>query len=132
MAPDDFNNIASGIQAIITSLSIIIVGIWTYKRFILQQERYPNLMFTSDIDFIGKQNNEWLVEIVAHIENKGKAQHKMTNFNFDLNALFLNDKLILTEKWGGQVDFPNQITKGSFLPASRSFFFIDPGTTAKY
>ena len=132
MNPEDFDHITSAIQAIITSGSIIIAGIWAYRKFILQQEKYPNIIFNTDINFIGKQNNEWLIEVVANIENKGKAQHKMKNFNFDINALFASDELVLLDKWGGQVNFPNQIINGSFLPSNMGFFFVDPGTTAKY
>jgi hypothetical protein len=132
MNPESFDHIFSGIQAIVTSLSIIAAGIWAYWKFIFQQEKYPNIIFSTDINFIGKQNNEWLIEVIAIIENKGKAQHKMKSFCFDINALFHSDKLISLDKWGGQVDFPSHITKGSFLPSNRSFFFVDPGTTAKY
>ena len=118
--------------SIINSLSIAIAGGWILYKFILQQEKYPNINFTVDINTIGKQDNYWIIELIAIIDNKGKAQHKMNEFNFDLNALFLNDKLRIEEKWGNQIDFPNELISGSFLPKHAAFFFVDPGTTAKY
>lgn len=41
-----------------------------------------------------------MIELIALIENKGKAQHRMKDFGFDLNALFTNDKIETKEKWG--------------------------------
>ena len=54
------------------------------------------------------------------------------NFEFDLNALFSQEPLGISEKWGGQVNFPHLITNGSFLPKDLRFFFVDPGIKAKY
>jgi hypothetical protein len=132
MTSQDFNDFFGGIESIITSISIAVVGIWTYRKFVLQQERYPNLVFVASVNFIGEHKNEWLVELVADVENKGKAQHKMKNFNFDLNAIFEENDLIESEKWGKQINFPNLLIKGSFLPDDVDFFFVDPGTTARY
>jgi hypothetical protein len=132
MTLEDWQILAQAVQSIITAISIVVAGIWAYRRFIVQQEKYPNINFTADINLIGKQNDEWLVELIALIENKGKAQHKMMNLNFDLNVIYDNENLITSDKWGGQVDFKHQVAKGSFLPGNMTLFFIDPGTTAKY
>ena len=132
MTIEEWDKLSSTLQAIITSLSIVIAGIWAYRRFVIQQEKYPNLIFRADINVIGKQGDDWLVELIALIDNKGKAQHKMKNFKFGLNAIFQDAALTTSDEWGGQVDFNHKIAKGSFLPATRTFFFIDPGTTAKY
>lgn len=128
----EFKDLTEILNSILTTLSIIIGGGWVFYRFILQQERYPNINFSTDILIIGKQDNYWIIELIAIIDNKGKAQHRMKDFGFDLNALFVDDKVKTIEKWGGQVDFPNRLTFGSYLPKHQSFFFIDPGTTAKY
>lgn len=132
MCIEDWANIASILQSIVTAGALVVGGIWTYLKFIRQQEKYPNIEFLADINLIGKQDDHWIAEIIATIENKGKAQHKMSNFEFDLNALFSNDKVELTEKWGNQVNFPHRIAEGSFIPPDLDFFFIDPGTKAKY
>jgi hypothetical protein len=132
MTIETWERLTSIIQSVVTFLSIIVAGSWAYRRFIIQQERYPNINFTADINIIGKQNNEWVLELIAFIENKGKVQHKIKKFNFDLNAIFKNENLTTSDEWGGQVDFTHPITEGSFLPQATKFFFVDPGTTAKY
>jgi len=132
MTIENWKNVAAALQSIATIASFIIGGIWVYLRFIRQQEKYPNIEFLADIEFLGFQNDWWLVEIIASIENKGKAQHKMNEFRFDLNALYPDDPIEVSKKWGGQVNFPRLIAEGSFLPEKFSFFFLDPGTKAKY
>jgi hypothetical protein len=128
----EFKDLAGIITSILTSLSIIIGGGWVIYRFILQQERFPNNNFTTDINVIGKKDKYWIIELCAFIENKGKSQHRMKEFGFDLNAIFLNDKIETDERWGGQVNFPQEIVTGSYLPKQCKYFFIDPGTEAKY
>ncbi|HRH48063.1 MAG TPA: hypothetical protein PLP23_04915 [Panacibacter sp.] len=132
MTLEDFKNWTDIISSTLTSLSIIIGGSWVVYRFILQQERYPNINFSTDINVIGIQDGHWIVELIALVENKGKAQHRMKDFGFSLNVMFANDKVETKEKWGGQVDFPTKLAGGSYLPKHLTYFFIDPGTIAKY
>ena len=132
MTLEAFKNYAVASQAIATVISFIIGAIWVYMKYIRQQEKYPHIGFTADINFVGKQQGFWIVELIAFIENKGKVQHKINDFAFDLNALYPEDNIDLSQEWGGQVNFPHLVTKGSFLPRRLSFFFIDPGVKAKY
>jgi len=123
---------ASIAQSVFTVLSIIVGGWWVYLKFVRAQEKYPNLEFTADINPIGIQNGMLVVELLAYIENKGKAQHKMASLDFDLNALMPGDALVSDQRWGGQINFPAELCRGSFLPARYKYFFVDPGTKAKY
>jgi hypothetical protein len=120
------------VQSFATTLSLIVGGWWVYKRFVRAQEKYPNIEFSADINVIGEQNGWLIVELIGYAENKGKAQLRMEEFNFDLNALLPHDPVLADKRWGGQVDFPHEICMGSFLPAAEKFFFVDPGTKAKY
>src|SRR4029079_9446431 len=99
MTIEEFEKLASAIASIVTAISIVIAGWWAYNRFIRQQENYPNLQFVADINLIGIQDGEWLIELVAMVENKGKVQHKMSDFTFVLDAIYRTDKLIASENW---------------------------------
>src|SRR5262245_41732546 len=107
---------ASGVQSLVTAASLVIGGIWVYLRYVRQQERYPNLEFTADINFVGPQAGWWIVELVALVENKGKGQHRMNDLVFDLKALRPNDPLELNSIYGNQVDFLHLVAEGSFRP----------------
>jgi hypothetical protein len=132
-------NLAQAAQAGVTALALVVGGIWAYRKFGLRQERYPHIETSADINFIGKHNNfngkhedHWIIELIAWIENKGTAQHKMSDFYFDVYHLLPNDLLAKEENYGGQASFPHFTIKGSFLPNRSAFFFVDPGIKAKY
>lgn len=120
------------LESLATILAIGIGGIWTYRRFIRQRENHSLIDFSVDIVFHSKLKDWWIVEVVAYIENKGKVQHKIELFEFELASLNSTDKVEITEQFGGQVHFPNIITKGSFLPKKYRYFFVEPGLKNKY
>ena len=128
---EEINSIAATCQSFATVASFIIGGIWVYLKYI-RQEKYPNIEFSADVNFIGRQGDFWLVELIATVENKGKSQHKMKHFQFDLNAINLETEIHTDERWGNQINFPLLLAQGSFLPKKYNFFFIDPGVKAKY
>jgi hypothetical protein len=49
-----------------------------------------------------------------------------------LSALYSNDPVEPADQYGGQVHFPHLVAKGSWLPSSKDYFFIEPGVKAKY
>jgi hypothetical protein len=132
-------NLAQAAQGGVTALALVVGGIWAYRKFVLRQERYPHIETSADINFIGKHNNfkgqyedHWVIELIAWVENKGTAQHRMSEFYFDLYHLLPDDPLEEKEIYGGQAAFPHLTTKGSFLPKLSEFFFVDRGIKAKY
>jgi hypothetical protein len=128
----DFKCIVEIAESIAKILGILIGGWWVYYKFIRQRENQPLIDFTVDIIFHAKQKDYWIVELVAYIENKGKVQHRLYDFPFDLAGLNIENNVELTQKFGNQVYFPNIIATGSFLPARSEYFFIEPGLKNKY
>ncbi len=123
-----FEIIASGV----TTLAIIAGGIWAYFRFVRQRENSALIDFSVDIKFISKKNNWWVVEVLAYIENRGKVQHRIKEFTFDLSSLDVENSVETSSRYNNQVYFPNDVAEGSFLPNNCSFFFIEPGLKNKY
>ena len=103
-------------QSAATVLSIMIGGWWVYSKFVRAQKRYPNMEFLADINPIGLQNGVIIVELIACIENKGNAQHKMNGLAFDLSALRAGDPIVSDQRWGGQINFPLEVCRGG-VPA---------------
>jgi hypothetical protein len=104
-----------------------------WRRFIRQLEDYSHIQSSAEINIVGKQSDGWIVEVIGIIENKGKVQHKITEYKFNLDALREKDDVVPSDKWGGQVDFPlSLVEEGSLLPWHYDYFFIDPGVTARY
>jgi hypothetical protein len=128
----EFNDFASAIQAIVASASLIVGGYWVYARFVRQQERFAHIESDADIVVLGRQGGYWIVEIAALLQNKGKVQLEVKDLGFDLNAITDVDDIETDPRWGGQVHFPHNIAKGTFLPEKYSHFFIGPGISARY
>ncbi len=128
----NWKDLVTAVQSVVTTVSVIVGGVWVYLKYIRQQEKYPNVEFSADLNLVGKQGDWWVVEIIAIIDNKGKAQHRMNDFAFELDGIYSGDPIETNERWRNQVDFRHSLAKGSFLPTDLEYFFIDPGVKSKY
>lgn len=128
----DLKDVTSIVQSFVTALALIIGGVWAYRRYVVEENRFPHIETSAEINFVGLHGDYWIVELRAVLNNKGKVQHKIAKFGFDLNALFSGDNVDPSSEWGGQINFPHEIAKGSLLPRSLKNFVIGPGVTAKY
>lgn len=140
------------VQSVATVSALAIGGWWTYKKFIMQGENRPLIVFSADIEFHALKDDYWIVELIAYIENKGKVQHRVNKFDFILEGLSLQNKVELNKIHREQVDFPLVLVKNSFLPGNKNnedgnsiksgdnfkagkpidYFFIEPGLKNKY
>jgi hypothetical protein len=105
MSWEDWKNACATFQSLVTGVGVIFGGIWAYRRYVRQEENNPYIEFSADLNFIGKQAGWWIVEITAFVENKGKVQHRMREFTFELDAIYRADPVALDPRWGNQVNF---------------------------
>lgn len=126
----DMKDILDAIEALATVLALAIGGYWTYSKFIRQRDNFAFIEFTVDMNFIGKQDGKWIVELIAYLENKGKVQHTFSDLLFDFEALYEGDSVLSNELYGGQAHFPHQLAKRPWIPPGK--YFIEPGLRAKY
>ncbi|MEJ2363659.1 MAG: hypothetical protein P8075_01955 [Deltaproteobacteria bacterium] len=129
---EKLSQLAASIESIATVIALVLGGLWAYRRFVRQREDYPHIDFRVDLRFVGLHSGSWVVEIIAWLENKGRVQHKISKFTFDLRYLIDSDKLQRAEQFGGQILFPHKAAKGSWLPQDWEFTFIDPGIRTHY
>ncbi len=117
---------------LVTPIGLLIAGLWAYRRYVIEEIKYPHIETSAEIEFIGQKDAFWIVELRAVLENKGRAQHRFGDLNFELSSISRTDDIVEREQWGGQIDFPNAIKSANFLPKSYNFFFIGPSVTARY
>ena len=123
----------SDIQSIITFIGIVVGGGWAFWKFIVHKEAHPRIEFSVDINFVGKQGDEWLIEILGLLENKGKVPHKMSNLQFDVKYLKGSDPLDENAKFGDQIDIKNMLKASSWLPSADDVFArLYPGVSMRY
>jgi len=129
---EQFEQLAGSIESLATVVALLIGGFWTYRKFIRQREDFPHIDFSVDLRFVAVQGDTWVVEVIAWLENKGKVQHRISDFYFELAYLKNSDELIDAQEYGGQLLFPNNAIKASWLPAEWSYTFIEPGIRTHY
>ena len=111
----NFLNFFEGLKTIATALGILIGGGWAIWKFILVKETFPKLDFKVDVNFVGKQKEEWLIEILGFIENKGMVPYEISNLIFDVKYLLNTDTLQENPKYDEQIDIKNILNSKSWI-----------------
>lgn len=133
MSLDEAKTLVEIIKNLVETTAVTVGGVWAYYRFVRQREAHPHIQFDVDVIFVVRQGNQWLVELQAQIENKGKVQHRISNLSFDLRCLSTTDAIVDgDENINYQVDLSRLVKKGSWIPSSWDWTFIEPGTTQRY
>jgi hypothetical protein len=97
------------------------------------REHVPRVDFHVDIRFVGPHQGAWITEVLAFIDNKGAVKYETQLLKFELRALLESDPLVAgSESIGFQTEIPHVLKTGSWLPASWSGTFIEPGISTKY
>lgn len=118
---------------IVETLAIIVAGLWAFWRFILQRESHAKIEFDVNLEIIGYQNNQCLVEVIASITNKGNVRHIIRDFQFSMFTLSDIDTIVLgNDDINNQVKFKKIIDSRSWFPDSYNYSFIDSGVTQNY
>ena len=136
---EPFKNLTESIQAIVTSLAIVVGGIWAYFRFRRTREGRPLIQTDLDIRFVYNQNGRWFVDLVAFLENKGKARLEIQKFDFEFryslpgdtataNTVLVPDMFDLEDG----LKFPMHLeVKGPWLTPDDSIF-LEPGVRIRH
>lgn len=132
-------------QSIITIAAIIIGGIWTYFKFINRREAHPKIIFEVDVRTIGKIGDNWIIELMAILENKGLVRHRIDASTFTFNIRYLTEKdeiknehIPQTGNKTYQVNFKNELKlrkdekENKWLADDWNYTFVEPNTIQKY
>lgn len=117
-------------------LAVIVGGLLAYRlasrRKDAKGSERADIQSSADVSFLGRQDGFWIVELKAVLTNKSRVQRKVEKFWFNLNAIHADDPIEVSKKWDGQVDFGNEVAKGSFVPKGYAYCVIGPSITATY
>ena len=126
-------NYAQAVQSIGTVVAVIIGGIWAYFRFIRQREHSQRIEFLVDIEFVGLQDDQWLIEALAFIENKGLVNQIIKDLSFTLRYVDSDDRISDGDKEiNFQANISRELKKGVWVPESWEATFIEPGLKTRY
>ncbi len=121
------------IQAVFTLSAAVIAGAWAIAKVLRRHEHRARIEFSVDISFVGIQGTDWLIEVVALVDNKGLVRHTIENFSFHLRTIQSSDELAEGgPKINNQVSIPFLLKEGSWIPKNWGDTFIDPGIRTRY
>ena len=140
MDTNNLKDISEILKNLMTTLAIVVGGIWAFRKYILQRENVAKIHSSLSIAFISKNNNFWVTEIAALIENKGLVKHKIFSSTFLFELRYISkDSNLINQKIDSnhethQVLFDKpiylnekQIIENKWLPENWEFITIEPG-----
>ncbi len=66
---ETIKDIADIAKNLATVGGVIIGGLWAYRCFIRQEEDFPHIEFSADINFVAEKGDWWIVELISTIRN---------------------------------------------------------------
>lgn len=116
-----------------SSLIAIIAGIYALYKYFKRDELFPRIQFDVDIHFIGSQNDEVVLEIIALIENKGVVPIKLDDLRFSLRSIKADEELSFgTDNINGQLLFETKVKDSSWIGQHWNYTFVYPGVKTRY
>lgn len=133
MNAPDFSTLFEFIGKGVTAVAAIAAAWWAFEKWRRQDEHFPRMFFEVTANFLGMQNDQWIVEVIAVLENKGVVPLKIKSFGFVLRGLRRSSPLKRGDQSvRGQLFFPDVISEGHFVPASWGYSFVYPGVKTEY
>ena len=121
------------LQSVAALVVLVLGAFWGYFKWRKRREHAPRLEFTVDVNFVGLHKGQWLVEVLALVDNKGLVQHRIREFSFDLRTLDVNDPIEEGEKEiNYQTRIPRKVKEAAWIPRDWESTFIEPGLKTRY
>jgi hypothetical protein len=94
-------NIAWGNFKVVTTLSawwgVLVTAVsaaWVIWLFIIRREAEPGAELDLNVEFVGRQDGKWLIEVVAKLTNRGAVRHWYRQFRVVVRYLLPGDEII--------------------------------------
>lgn len=83
---------------ILKLVASVLVGVvsagWVLWLFLIRREAEPGAELDLDVEFLGKQDGKWLIEVVAKITNRAGVRHWYRQFRVVVRYLLPEDEII--------------------------------------
>jgi hypothetical protein len=128
MTPQEWKDATAGIQSVVTALAILGGGVWALARFWREREGAPRIQFDTTARFVGRKDEQWLVELLATLENRGKIRQRIEKFTFRVTCATTTDEMVGVSV----VPFQHECASGSWISKDWSYTFVEPGVKQSY
>jgi hypothetical protein len=72
----------------------LVSAMWAVWLFLLRREAEPGAELDLSVDFVGRQNGQWLIEVVARLTNRGAVRHWYRQFQVVVRYLLPEDRIV--------------------------------------
>jgi hypothetical protein len=121
-----------------TLLLAAVSAMWIIWLFLTKRQGEPGGELQIHVDFVGQQNDNWLIEVSAILTNRSLVRHRYGAFRLKVRYL-LPDDIIKdgVKKLNYQLYFPRTIDEGANRINKKPRFFanaeyIDPGLSFRH
>lgn len=123
------------VEAVATWLFGIAAAVWVVTQFLLRRESAPGAELELHVDFVARQQGQFLIEISATLANRGFVQQRYGDFRLVVRYLMPDDPIADGgERLFHQVRFPHTIDER--IGGARRIFanaqYIDPRLTFRH
>jgi hypothetical protein len=125
---------AETLFALVSTVALIVGGMWAFVRFVLHWELFPRINMSVGVNFVGRLEAGWMVEVIARVTNSGMVPHTVTALDFELRGIKYDDELIDgSPAIREQLYFKNLIREKSWITAEKQKHMrLMPKVTLRY
>jgi hypothetical protein len=102
---------------------------------LLEKERShaPHIVFVVDCRFHGPTDEEYVVECVININNKGRIRQEVRNLSLRMRGIDKGQRLTYWGGHGRRLEFPDKIVDEKQLaPVGTDYYFVEPGINQSF
>src|SRR4051812_4336176 len=77
----------------IQTAAIVVGGLWAYRKFLHERHDEPATDIDVDLEFVGTQAGQHIVQVTAALQNKSLVRHSYRNFSVSIRYLTSEDPL---------------------------------------
>jgi len=81
------------LQYVVVAIGIVVSGIWVYWLVVTRREAEPASELEINVDFVGRQKGQWLIEVTAVITNKSLVRYEYHDFQAMVRYLLPHDRI---------------------------------------
>src|SRR5712692_10063387 len=82
--------LSAGWVVLVSALS----AMWVVWLFVIRREAEPGAELDLNVEFVGRQDGKWLIEVVAKLTNKSAVRHWYRQFRVVVRYLLPGDKIV--------------------------------------
>ena len=87
-------NVVKELGAYWGGLVTVLAAAWILWLFILRREAVPGSELELDVDFVGRQDGKWLIEVVGKLTNRSAVRNWYHNFRVVVRYFLPSDQIV--------------------------------------